>query len=356
VLLVDAGAGTKALAHGMLLAFAVAIALRRRGPLPALAVTYVVFVVAASRPALSEALFGPYFAVILMNYSAGANTDGRAFAACAALGTIGLFVVLQVDTVEDTPGEWLFGATMLLGGPLLVGQLLRSRSRLNRALRDKAARLERERTEAAERAALDERARIASELHDVVAHALGAMVVQGAGARRLVRRDPAAAEAAFATVEATGREALGELRRLLGVLRKADADLALAPQPSLAHLGDLARRTGAAGLPVELDVQGDPSQLPPGVDLTAYRVVQEALGSAREQGAAERARVRIRYGPAWLEIAVDDDGATPANGGAGRELPGVRERLTLHGGELTVTARRGGGHRVIARLPVEAAR
>jgi signal transduction histidine kinase len=178
------------------------------------------------------------------------------------------------------------------------------------------------------------------------------MVVQGAGARRLTATDADAAEAAFAAVEATGREALGELRRLLGVLRREDADLALAPQPSLAHVADLARRTGAAGLPVEVRVEGDPAPLPPGVDLTAYRVVQEALEGAREQGAAGRARVRVRYGGQAVEVEVDDDGAAALDGGGRRRLLGIHERVALYGGEVTAGAPRDGGYIVRARLPV----
>ena len=144
----------------------------------------------------------------------------------------------------------------------------------------------------------EERTRIAGELHDVVAHALSAMTVQAAAARRLTERDPEKAAVAFATVEHTGREALTELRRLLGVLRREDEELALAPQPSLAHIGGLASRVTSAGLPVALSISGEPRPLPAGVDLTAYRVVQEALGGARDRGQAGRAEVPWPTGPA----------------------------------------------------------
>jgi signal transduction histidine kinase len=219
--------------------------------------------------------------------------------------------------------------------------------RLNRALREKAERLELERADRAAEAALEERTRIAGELHDVVAHALSAMVVQASGARRLAERDPARAADAFQAVETSGREALTEIRRLLGVLRRDDEELALAPQPSLRHVGSLVKRLETAGLPVELGIEGDARELPIGIDLTAYRVVQEALGGALEHGRAGRARVLLRYGPDHVELVVSDDGTVPE-----RPLLGIRERVTLSGGRLRAGARRDGGHVVRARLPL----
>jgi signal transduction histidine kinase len=176
------------------------------------------------------------------------------------------------------------------------------------------------------------------------------MVVQAGGARRLADRDPAQAAAAFAAVETTGRDALTEIRTLLGVLRREDEEIALAPQPSLRHVGSLVARTRAAGLPTELEIDGEARQLPAGIDLTAYRVVQEALRGAAEQGAAGAARVRLRYAGDHVELRVDDDGAV-----AVRELPGIRERVGFYGGQLRSGARREGGHSVRARLPVEGA-
>jgi signal transduction histidine kinase len=195
----------------------------------------------------------------------------------------------------------------------------------------------------------DERSRIAGELHDVVAHALSAMTVQAGAAHRLAVAGHASAREAFAAVESTGREALDELRRLLGVLRRDDAELALAPQPSLRHLTSLTNRTAAAGLPVGLDVPDELPELPAGLDLTAYRVVQEALAGAREPGEAGRAEVRVRLGADALELAVFDDGhALDA-----RPLIGIRERVELHGGRLTAGPRRAGGHAVRAWLPLD---
>jgi signal transduction histidine kinase len=236
---------------------------------------------------------------------------------------------------------------LLVGAPILVGRVLRHRARLNRTLVEKRRRLERERLEGAAVAAEEERTRIAGELHDVVAHALSAMVVQASGARRLAERDPTRAGDAFLAVERSGREALTEIRSLLGVLRREDEELALAPQPSLRHVETLVRKTRAAGLPVELAVEGNARDLPIGLDLTAYRVVQEALREAIDHGHAGGARVRLRYGGDHVEVEVADDG-----GGTARPLLGIRERVTLSGGQLRAGARRDGGHVVRARLPL----
>ena len=178
---------------------------------------------------------------------------------------------------------------------------------------------------------------------------MSAMVVQAGGARRLAAKDPERARAAFAAVEDTGREALTEIRRLLGVLRHQDDEIALAPQPSLRHLAALVERVRAAGLPVRLEVGGEARELPPGVDLTAYRLVQEALDGAITQGAAGSADVVVRYRPDGIDVEVLDDGA----GGEGpRTLPGVRERVSLYGGQMHAGRRRSGGHAVRAKLPV----
>ncbi len=421
--MLDATTGTKLLAHALLLAFAAAIAVRRRAPLPSIAVTYVVFVVAIADPALSEGLFGPYFAVILMNYSLGANTDGRALVAGVALAAIGIYLAFRLDQLQESLGDWLFGATIMHGGPVLAGRLLRSRSLLNRALREKAGRLERDRAAAAEKAAQDERARIAAELDDVVAHALGAMVVQGAAARRLTRADPAAAEAAYAEVEATGREALGELRRLrgrggvsalrppdprvldaaaaagvmvvqaggarrilrrdpgrteeagvrieqagrealaemrqlLGFLRAEDGPPAHGRQPGLGELGAPVERARGAGLRVAVQVEGEPRALAPGLDLAAYRILQEGLTNALKHAGSAPTVVAVRWAPDTLELEMADRGdGTPRNGavahsGGGHGLVGMGERVHLYGGVLETGRREGGGFAVRARLPL----
>jgi signal transduction histidine kinase len=258
---------------------------------------------------------------------------------------VGVLSVLDPHSEEGLNLVW--GWLVIVAAPVLAGRLLRDRLRLARALRAAAA--EEEGEPWAEQAVAEERTRIAADLHDVVARALRRMVVEADGAGRLVERDPARAALAFAAVEQTGRDALGEIRRLLGVLRREDDELALAPQPTLAHVADLVRRAGVAGLPVALRVEGEPAPLPAGADLTAYRVVQEALASAVREGAVAGATVVVRYGPDLVELEVADDGAP-------RPAPmGIQERVALYGGDLRTSSPRAGGHSLRARLPLGSA-
>ena len=337
------------IASASLLVMAVGVALRRRAPLEGLLLAASAFAVlqALGRP-IHDNLYSLFFALLLCIYSAGRYDEGRRVAAAGIAAVALNSVATALDGYSDTAVDFVLGGAVIGFGPLLVGRVIRHRAELNRALREKAERLRRERTEQAERAAAEERTRIAGELHDVVAHAMSAMVIQAAGARRLAAKDPARARDAFGTVEETGREALTDIRRLLGVLRRDDEEIALAPQPSLRHLGALVARARAAGLPVDLTVEGDERALPAGVDLTAYRLVQEALGGALEPGAAGHAQVIVRYRPDGVDLEVLDDGTD----GEGRPLAGVRERVSLYGGQLHAGRRRSGGHAVRARLPV----
>jgi signal transduction histidine kinase len=266
---------------------------------------------------------------------------------------------------------------------------------LRRRLADSATRLRRVADEAAaatERALTAERARIASELHDVVTHNVSVMIVQAGAARKIMASSPADAEDALLAVEATGREAMTELRNLLGLLSpagdgtdesacspggalagvlagvpggvpgrvlasgvgRAGPPAALRPQPGLGELDSLIRRVSAAGLPVELAVTGAPRPLPPGAGLAAYRVVQEGLTNVLRHAGAAAAVVRVDWGES-LEITVGDDGHGGGPGGRaepGRGLLGLRERLALYGGELAAGPRPGGGWRVRAVLPL----
>jgi signal transduction histidine kinase len=292
-------------------------------------------------------LVSPFFATLLVLYGIGRHLEGRVVPLLTAYGVAGMWISSAIDSFHDEFTNYILTAVAVIFGVVLLGRVLRNRATLNKTLRDKASRLEAERAERAAAATGEERTRIAGELHDVVAHALSAMVVQAAGARRLAERDPARAGDAFLAVETSGREALTEIRRLLGVLRREDEELALAPQPSLRHVTSLVRRFEAAGLPVELAVEGEAGELPIGVDLTAYRVVQEALGGALEHGHAGIARVKVIYGADHVELEVADDGGDPS-----RPLLGVRERVSLIGGQLRAGARRDGGHVVRARLPL----
>jgi signal transduction histidine kinase len=350
VLLIARGDPHAGAAAACLAVIAAGLALRRRAPLVAVALAMGAFatIQGLGRP-VAEDVYSLFFAVLLVIYSVGAHTEGRRLVAGGVLAGGLMALGLLVDDYPSGPIDLVVTSTVVGAGPLLLGRVIRNRARLNRALREKAERLRRERADQAEQAALDERARIAGELHDVVAHAMSAMVVQAAGARRLVAKDPMRARDAFGTVETTGREALTDIRRLLGVLRREDEEIALSPQPSLRHLEALVRRMQAAGLPVELALEGDERPLPAGVDLTAYRLVQEALHGALEQGRAGRAQVSVRYRPDAIDVEVLDDGAA---GDGPRELMGVRERVSLYGGQLHAGRRRTGGHAVRARLPV----
>jgi signal transduction histidine kinase len=285
--------------------------------------------------------------LVFLLYSMGRNIDGRTLYWVLAYAVVCAVISQATDSYDDPPSSYLFTVGAVVFGPALLGRVLRNRTALNRTLHEKTRRLQRDRAQRAVAAAGEERTRIAGELHDVVAHALSAMVVQASGARRLAERDPARAADAFLAVETSGREALTEIRRLLGVLRREDEDVALAPQPSLRHISSLLRKVASDGLPVELQVDGEPRDLPIGLDLTAYRVLQEALGSALEQGHAGRARVRLKYEDNHIQVEVVDDGADPS-----RRLLGIRERVALAGGQLRAGARRDGGHVVRARLPL----
>jgi signal transduction histidine kinase len=344
-LLSEASPGAPAV---MVATLAGCVAIRRRLPVVAPIVALPIF---AAFPALdqeyTENLISPFFVTLLLIYGIGRHLDGRAVWAVTAYAAVMLSVFTAVEQTDDTAGNYVLSVGLLAVAPVLIGRVIRSRVELNRALREKTERLARERADRTAAAALEERGRIAGELHDVVAHALSAMVVQASGARRLAERDPARAASAFQAVETSGREALTEIRRLLGVLRREDEELALAPQPSLRHVNSLVRRVEAAGLPVEIDIEGEQRELPIGIDLTAYRVVQEALGGALEHGHAGRARVQLRYGDGHVELVVSDDGTVPD-----RPLLGIRERVTLSGGQLRAGARRDGGHVVRARLPL----
>jgi signal transduction histidine kinase len=240
----------------------------------------------------------------------------------------------------------------------VIGDNLRTRRAYLSELKERAARLEREREEKADRAVIEERARIARELHDVIAHNVSVMVVQAAAGEEVFDQDPERARESLSAVASTGRAALTELRRLLGVIRADDGpgeEPAFAPQPGIEYVGELVRQVNDAGLPVELSVIGEPRPLPEGVALCAYRIVQEALTNTLKHAQASGARVNVRYAADALELRVVDDGRgnSQVNGEAGHGLIGMRERVALFGGELTTSGRAGRGYEVRARLPIE---
>jgi signal transduction histidine kinase len=237
-----------------------------------------------------------------------------------------------------------------------AGRFIRGRRRLLALIGDRAARLEREREAKATQAVLEERARIARELHDVIAHSVSVMVVQAGAERRALGSAHESVAETLDQIERTGRDALAELRRLLGVMRASHDSQALTPQPGLDSLEALVEDSRKAGQSVALRVDGEAQPLSAGIDLAAYRIVQEALTNARRHAPGAHAEVSLRWHRAELTIEVEDNGPGPgpSANGAGHGLVGMRERATLYGGSVqTGSAGAGGGFRVRARLPLQ---
>lgn len=317
------------------------LAVRRRAPL---AVLGVVGVAAAAYAVLGyRSSLDPPLAVAV--YTAAAHLPRRDVAIIALPVAVAAALPIQLRT--PTTDNWLevvLGMTFAVGLPMLLGRIMFNRRR----------RLAREREQAARDAVSEERARIARELHDVVAHSMSVMVVQAGAARTVMDRDLAAAKEALATIEETGRSGLTEMRRLIGVLTADGSEAALAPQPNLARLDELLAGVRAAGLPVELVREGAPRPLLAGVDLAAYRVIQEALTNALKHAGPAHARVVLRYLQDDLEIVVEDDGrGAPPTPGSGHGVIGMRERVAMFGGTLKTADRAGGGFVVRATIPTE---
>jgi signal transduction histidine kinase len=258
-----------------------------------------------------------------------------------------------VDAALNPHVEWTPVASLFILIPWVAGRALR-RQRLQAAeLRELARQLEREREERARAAVAEERTRIARDLHDEVAHSVSVIAVQADAAEGALERDPELARQPLGAIKQTARGALAEMRRLLGVLRQPEDDVALAPQPGLGQVDALVEQARRAGLPIELTVEGERRELSPGLELSAYRIVQEALTNVLKHAGPARARVLLRYGGDALEIAVEDDGAGTGNGGGGGHgLVGARERAALYGGELEAGPLAGGGYALRARLPL----
>ena len=354
------------------LGMAVPVVFRRAYPVAAFAV---VIAIGALQVLLLRRPAGADLAVLVMLYTLAASRPRRVslrgLAVCLA-GAAAAIVRWHparggLDLYTIGTEAALFAAPVLLAW--LLGDSARWRRGYYQALEERAARLERERDAQAQVAAAAERARIAREIHDVVAHNVSVMVVQADGAAFALDGSPQRAREALAAISATGRRALAEMRSLLGVLREpADGDgvpggagPALAPQPGVEDLADLLEQARTAGLPVSLRVSGDPRPVPAGEALAVYRVVQESLTNVRKHaGPGATAVVSLDYGEDGLLIRVTDDGAgasaVPGLGhpaaGSGHGLAGMRERIELYGGTARSGPRPGGGYEVVARLPV----
>jgi signal transduction histidine kinase len=260
-------------------------------------------------------------------------------------------VVTLRDPEIHTFGDAIWSAT-LLGLVFLAGLAGRSLQARASAVEQRAAALDREEEERAAAAAAEERRRIARELHDIVSHSLGVLVLQAGAAEQVLERDPDRAREVLRSIRATGQEAIGEMGTLLGLIR-GEAVAAREPQPSLADLEGLIARTREAGLAVELEVEGDRRALPAALELSAFRIVQEGLTNALKHARTAQARVILRYGERELEVEVRDDGTGSANGrGSRRGLAGIGERVAVFGGRLEAGPRPDGGWTLRAAFPL----
>jgi signal transduction histidine kinase len=325
------------------------LALRRSRPLAVLGITLAAAI-------LGDLLFvgfqipGPAIAL----YTVAAHRE-RTIAVKAAVATaLALVVPALAGGALDEP---FFVAAMyaVFAAAWALGDNLRTRRAYLAELEARAERLEREQEETARRAVAEEQARIARELHDVISHNVSVMVVQAAAGGDVFATRPDRAREALGSIESTGREALVELRRLLGVVRPTDDRAVLEPQPGLARLPELIEQVTATGLRVELRVAGEPRGLPAGVDLSAFRIVQEALTNTLKHAHASNAQVTIRYADSSLELEVLDDGSGAEVAGTGRGIIGMSERAALLGGALEAGPRPSGGFGVRVTMPLEAA-
>jgi signal transduction histidine kinase len=329
------------------------IALRRYRPLETLAVTVVAETVLLIFSSQGELPFGVVVALYTVASRCERPVSIRAAAWTAPPIAFGVLINNGPNPGKVIPELALFAIAWV------IGENLRTRRAYLAELEARAARLEREREEKAERAAVEERTRIARELHDVIAHNVSVMVVQASAGEQVFDEDAERAREFLASVSSTGRAALAELRRLLGVIRAEDdrgGEPAYAPQPGIEYVDDLVRQVRETGLPVDLSVIGEPRPLPEGVGLCAYRIVQEALTNTLKHAHASCAQVNVHYAPDALELRVADDGhgGSEVNGeSGGHGLIGMRERVALCGGELKASAQEGRGYEVRARLPLE---
>jgi signal transduction histidine kinase len=331
----------------IVLAFAISVPFlwrRNHAPVVVLIVAVASFVcVGLVEP--RQAAFEPFLALVLAFYAVGAYTEER-----RALTTLLIAIPAGVlSGVIAASFGWSKTGNSLptvvwVTVAWIVGRIIRSWRGRAVALEHANRILEEQRELQAQAAVAVERGRIARELHDVIAHNISMIVVQAGAAASVLQGEEPNVRAALEAIETTGRETVDEMRQLLGVLRRADDGQALAPQPGLGALGALVAQVREAGLPVDLQIEGTPSPLPPGLDLSAYRIAQEGLTNALKHAGAARAALTVTYARDTVEIEIRNDGAGGAGGvdGTGYGLVGMRERVTLWGGNLQVGPERGG--------------
>jgi len=324
---------------------------RRKWPIPVLLLALAGFSIAANATNLA-ALAGGLIAAVTV----GLDDRHR------VLGGIAVLAVATAIAFEFGHGTYttlpippFLAPFLMIGAAYLGGRAVATNQALARQERGRADQLEREHAAAIQAAAEAERRHIARELHDVIAHSVGVMVVQAGAARHVLDEKPEAARESLLAVEASGHEAMTELRRMLGVLGADGEPPPLSPQPGVDRLEALVARVKEAGLPVELRIEGESRPLPPGVDVAAYRIVQEALTNALKYAGGAPTQAVVRYSPEAVDIEVVDEGnvKTPAEG-VGRGLAGMRERVAAYGGSIDAARREGGGYAVRAHLPTTA--
>ena len=337
--------------------FVLPLGLRRRRPLGALAVSWGCCIAGSFAVASFYYLEWPFLVLMWSAFVAGSIPALRESLAGLGLGMAGIAAV-NLTNPDAIGGDYLFPGGFALA--MWIGtRTVRNRTLLAAELHEEVARAAERRQAATARAVADERRRIAREMHDLVGHSVSVMVVQAGGARRILDRDPERAIEAAVRIEQSGRSALAEMRRLLGLLGSGEAD-AMAPQPTLDGVPGLVDRAADAGLPVRLTLDGERSPLPAGAEVAAYRIVQEALTNVLKHAGAAPTEVVVRWGPDALELEIADRGGGPpapqeggpglASGGHG--LMGMRERVRVYGGELSAEPRPGGGFRVRAQIPL----
>ncbi|MDN3297985.1 sensor histidine kinase [Streptomyces ficellus] len=362
------GAEPRLVAAAIVLLLCLVVALRRRAPEKTLVLAAALGV---AQLALDIAINPADFAMLVAIYTVAAHDGPRWASRLALVGGASAAPLSQLRwPVENvsTPGRIFFTIVMTVPFILawVLGDSLRTRRAYFAQLEERATRLEKEREAQAKVAVAAERARIARELHDVVAHNVSVMVVQADGAAYVLDSSPDQAKQALETISTTGRQALAEMRRLLGILRTGEPQDSedYVPQPDVEQIGELVEQVRAAGLAVDFRIEGTPRPLPSGVELTAYRIVQEALTNTRKHGGPDvGASVRLVYFDDGLGLLVEDDGRGAAHelyedGGAdgrGHGLIGMRERVGMVGGTLDAGPRPGGGFRISALLPLKPA-
>jgi signal transduction histidine kinase len=341
------GHGSDAVTAVLAASMTLPLAFRRRAPLAVAAVVAIPSPLVGAFTSLHLVFFGGFLPLLTVIYTLASSARTSQALARLALPVAAL-VAIELEVPEfRQAGEVVFD-WLWVAATIAIGLVVRARSLHAERSESRATLLERER----DTVLREERARIARELHDVIAHSVSVIVVQAGAAEPLVEEDPEQARLALRAIRSTASDALGEMRRLLGILRAADDELSLTPQPSVAELEPLLAQARAGGLEVELHVEGKPRLLAPGIDLAAYRIVQEALTNSRRHARASSATVALRYAPSMLEIHVRDDGTAPATATeAGHGLVGMRERVGLYNGALEVGSCDGGGFQVRAVLP-----